>query len=258
MPIIIANWKMNPSDLNEALSIFDFMEREAENNNKAEIVICPPFMYLSAISAKLLEKKENANNIKIGAQNCFWEKDGAYTGEISPIMLRNMSCEYIILGHSERREYLNEDDKMINKKIKAALEAGLKVIFCVGEKKRDESGNYFNFLKKQIESGLYGISAQELENIIVAYEPVWAISANKNARADTAEDLAKMVIFIKKILADIFAGAENKAQEIKIIYGGSVNKENFKDFLYVPEISGLLIGADSLNPEELKNILKNI
>lgn len=250
MSIIAENWKTNPLMRDEARALFDLNAELAENAKSAEIIICAPFVFLEGLA-----QKPRPHNLKIGAQNCFWEEKGAYTGEISPFMLKNLGCEYVILGHSERREFLKEIDEMINKKIAVALHAGLKVIFCVGEKERDENGNYLSFLSGQIKEGLLGASLEDLKNIIVAYEPVWAISANASARSDTVEDLAKTVVFIKKVLADIFY---ETAQDIKIIYGGSVSKENFKNFLGVPEISGLLIGSASLNPEEIKEILCSI
>lgn len=253
-PLIAANWKMNPPNLNEALWIVDFVREEAKNIS-AEIVLCPPFIYLNAMSAKLSEKTENAGNIKIGTQNCFWETSGAYTGEVSPVMLRNMNCEYVILGHSERRTNLNETDEMINKKIKAALNAGLKIIFCAGEHKRDENKNYLNFLKNQIESGFRGLSAQDLKNIIVAYEPVWAISSAENSRADNPENLPPILDLIKKTILSLFP--EEKNFDIPILYGGSVNRANFKDFLKIDGLAGFLIGGASLKQNELKEILEN-
>jgi len=248
---------MNPPKLKEALSIFDFTAEEAKNNNKAEIIICPPFTYLNAISIKLSEKKGNTgDNIKIGAQNCFWETEGAYTGEISPIMLRNINCEYVILGHSERRDNLNENDEMINKKIKAALNAGLKVIFCVGEKERDENKNYLNFLRGQIEKGLYGIRAEELKNIIMAYEPRWAISAARNSKADDPNNLPPILNLIKETFLNLFSG--EKTFDTPILYGGSVLSANFREFLKVDGLAGFLIGGASLKKEELKEILENV
>ena len=252
--IIVLNWKMNPPDLNDALRIFDFVREEAKNSS-ATIVLCPPFIYLNAMSVKLSEKTKNAGKIKIGAQNCFWETRGAYTGEVSPVMLHNMNCEYVILGHSERRINLYETDEMINKKIKAALNAGLKVIFCVGEHKRDENKNYLNFLKNQIKSGLSGLSPQDFKNIIVAYEPIWAISSVENSKADNPEILPLILDLIKKTILSLFS--EEKNFDITILYGGSVNSANFKEFLKVDDLAGFLIGSASLNQNELKQILEN-
>lgn len=244
---------MNPLTREEAGVLFDLNRKLAANTYAAEIIICVPFVFLEDFA-----KTPRPEKLKLGAQNCFWEEKGAYTGEVSPTMLKNLDCEYVILGHSERRLSLGETDEIVNKKIKAALAAGLKIIFCVGENERDANENYLNFLKQQIKNGLDGLSVKELKNIVLAYEPVWAISSKNGAQADTAENLVKTAAFIKKVLADIFADAGREAQEMKIIYGGSVNKKNFNDLLSVSEISGLLIGGASLIHEELKNILENI
>lgn len=256
-PLIVLNWKMNPLDLNEALSIFDFVTEKAKNNT-AEIIVCSPFIYLNFLSVRLTEKKESINNIKIGAQNCFWEKGGAYTGEISSFMLKNLNCKYVILGHSERREYLEENDEMINKKIMSAISAGLKVIFCVGEKERDENKNYFNFLKQQIENGLRGISMSDFKNVIIAYEPRWAISAGKIKNADNPFNLPPIITFIRNTILKLVKENSILADEIPILYGGSVDKTNFKNFLDVGDLAGFLIGGASLKQNELKEILNNL
>lgn len=246
--LITLNWKMNPSTLKEAIRLFKETAELARGFKKNEIIICPPFIYLSDLTKfQVLSSK-----FQIGAQNCFWEQKGAYTGEISPLALKNLGVRYVILGHSERRENFGETDEIINKKIQAGLKSGLKVIFCVGEKERDEYFDYFNFVKEEIEHGLKGISENDLKNIAIAYEPIWAISSIAGAKAITPDNLLEMAIVIRRIIFNIFK--TKKIFEVPILYGGSVDDKNFKDFLNVDGISGLLIGAASLKPKELKKM----
>lgn len=245
--IIILNWKMNPVFLNEAESLWNLVNGMVIKK-ELTVVVCPPFPYFPRFTAKL-------KNVVLGAQDCFWENKGPYTGEISPLMIKNLGVKYVILGHSERRENLNETDEMINKKITASLKAGLKTVFCVGEKTRDEKFAYLDFLKEQIEKGLKDLPLRFLKNLIVAYEPVWAISSAQNAEAETADDLLTTSIFIRKALFNLFNA--KKIFEIPILYGGSVDKNNFKKFLNIEGISGILVGGASINKKELCSILKN-
>ena len=196
--------------------------------------------------------KSQISNLKLGAQNVFYEKKGAYTGEISPGMLKNFGVRYIIIGHSERRA-LGEMDEVINKKVKAALEEGFKVILCVGEKERDLNGEYLNFLKMQMNEGLKGISKKLLNNLLVAYEPVWAISSNAGARADNPESAMQIAIFIRRELLPVIGNYA--ARNIPILYGGSVNPENAGGFLERAGMQGLLVGGQSLIPKNFGEIL---
>lgn len=230
--IIIANWKMNPDSLNEAKKIFNKIKIAAEKLKKVETIICPPFTYLSALRTT-------------GAQDVFYEDKGAYTGEISAKMLKDLGVKYVIIGHSERRE-MGETNEIINKKIKASLKAGLKIIFCVGEKKRDGEDEYLNFVKNQINKGLKNIPKKFFKNLIIAYEPVWAISSQKGARADNPGSAFEIAVFIKRTLL----------QKIPILYGGSVNPENARGFLEQSGMNGLLVGSQSLIPENFIKILK--
>ena len=246
--IIIANWKMNPGSLKEARKIFNKIKTAAAKFKKVETVICPPFTYLSAFSRGVLGKLSK-DSPWIGAQDVFYEDPpaggGAYTGEISVKMLKNFGVKYVIIGHSERRE-MGETDEIINKKIKAGLGAGLKVVLCVGEKKRDKDGQYFNFVKNQINRGLKNIPKKLFKNLIIAYEPVWAISSQKGARADNPESALKIAVFIKRTLL----------RKISILYGGSVSPENAHGFLFRAGMDGLLVGNQSLIPENFIKILK--
>ena len=236
--IVVANWKMNPGSLNEAKAIFNRVKKVAGKMSKIETVICPPFTYISNLKSQI-------SNLKIGAQNLFWAEKGAYTGEISVSILKDAGVKYVIIGHSERRE-LGETDEIINKKIKTGLSSGLKVVFCVGEKTRDKDGQYLNFVKNQINKGLKNIPKKLFSNLLVAYEPVWAISSQKRAKADNPESALKMAVFIKRTLL----------KKIPVLYGGSVSPDNAAGFLFKSGMNGLLVGGQSLIPENFNKILK--
>lgn len=238
-PIIVANWKCNPATQKEAELLFNSVKKGALKIKKAEAVICPPFIYLGTIY------KRQATGIKLGAQNCFWENPptggGAFTGEISPRMLRDLGCSYVILGHSERRRYQRESDRDINKKLIAALKGGLKVILCVGENESEnKKGKTFEVIKNQLKKDLKLISNF---NGSVAYEPVWAIGTGKSCRV---QDAKKVNTFIKKILG----------KKTPVLYGGSVNSQNAGDYIKNAGFNGLLVGGASLKPKEFLEIIK--
>lgn len=243
--IIIGNWKMNPLTLKEAEKLFKNTTKDLSTIKKTDIVICPPFLYLEKL-------KKISRKIIIGAQDAFFEDVGAFTGEISGEMLYGVGARYVILGHSERRES-GENNNDINKKIKSALVAGLRPILCVGENVRDPDHGYFNFVKTQIEECLFGISKNSIAKIVVAYEPVWAISSTINRVDATPEDSMEMTIFIKKVLSDKFG---KDASDTRIIYGGSVNGKNTEDFLKNGGIDGLLVGRASLDAKKFTEIIK--
>lgn len=248
--IIVANWKMNPQKLEEAKLIFAGVKKAALKMNKVETVICPPFIYLSTF-------KSNSAAIKIGAQDAFWvnpqEGKGSYTGEISPDMLKMIGAKYVIIGHSERRENLRETNEMVNKKIKAAFEAGLKVIFCIGEKERDADHEYLRFIKTELEEGLRGIKKPNFKNLIVAYEPIWAIG-KKGADADTPAGVLEMSLYIRKTLQPIVG--KELTHDIPIIYGGSAEPSNVGALLKDGGVQGFLVGHASLKPSQFNEILK--
>jgi triosephosphate isomerase len=189
----------------------------------------------------------------VGAQDVFWEEKGAYTGEISASILKNLGVKYVIIGHSERRE-LGETDEIINKKIKTALKSGLKVIFCIGEKERDIDNHFLNFIKDQISNSLKGIQKKFFKNLIIAYEPVWAISTHQGASADNPESALRIAIFIRRMLLEIVGG--QFARQIPILYGGSVDSKNAREFLHNNGMQGLLVGSQSLIPKNFNEILK--
>ena len=233
---IIGNWKCNPITLKEAQHILMSVKEGIKELNNAEVVICSPFIYLPE-----LRNLNSESNIKLGAQNCFWEEKGAFTGEVSPQMLKDIGCEYVILGHSERRKYFQESDEIINKKIKKALEVGLKVIFCIGESEEErKAGKTKELLEKQLKKGLEGI----LNSVIVAYEPIWAIGTGKACEIPEAKEVN---LFIKE-----------KIPGKPILYGGSVNSQNGKNYVKEAGFDGLLVGGASLKAEEFINIIKSL
>ena len=252
-PLIVANWKCNPPTLKEAKLLFERVEKGLKDIKDVEVVICPPFVYLPTLYVhhQVMNIKLN---IKLGAQDCFWEQKGAFTGEVSPTMLKDLGCEYVIIGHSERRKYLNETDGMVNKKLKAALLVGLKPILCVGSKKRGEKGN--KEMKVQLERALAGIKKSELKNIIITYEPIWAISTTKGSIVATPENTKEGKIFLRRNLTKLFG--KTIAQKVKIIYGGSVDSTNIEDFIKVAQMDGVLIGAASLRFDDFMAAVKTI
>lgn len=244
--IIVANWKMNPAGLKEAKELFSLAKNVASRLNNVETVICPPFIYLSELGHSM-------SKLKLCAQDVSrFDFEGAHTGEISAKMLKNLGIKYVIIGHSERRK-LGETNEIINKKIGVSLSLGLKVIFCVGEETKDEEGKFREFIEQQINEGLRGLSQNLMKGLIIAYEPVWAISGNAKSKADNPESAFKMAVFIRKILMDI-AGNE-LARKIPILYGGSVSSVNARQFLKDGQMDGLLVGNKSLDKEEFKKIL---
>ncbi len=243
--LIVANWKMNPTTAEKAKEIFRGIKNESKNLKNVNVVVCPPFVYLNE-----LEKINDKSPILLGAQDVFWEKEGSFTGEISAGMLSGEG--YVILGHSERRE-LGETDEMVAKKISSAIKSSLKPILCVGEKSRDDHGEYLHFLRAQIINSLNKLTKKSLADLVVAYEPIWAIG---QAEAMPVEEIHQMTIFIKKVLVEIF-GAKTKI-EVPVLYGGSVNAKNAKDIITLGEVQGLLIGRESLNPKKFGELVKSL
>lgn len=249
--IIIANWKMNPASPREAKRIFAGVRRTAGRLKKVETVICPPFVYLPMF------RGSTSKHLQLGAQDLFWENPpagkGSYTGEISAEMLKELGVKYVIVGHSERRRYFGETNEIINKKIKTALGAGLKVVFCVGEKERNPGEDYLRFVKEEIMAGLKGVQRRFLKNLIIAYEPIWAIG-KKGGAADAPEDILQMALYIRRIL--LFAAGKDLARAISVLYGGSVDPKNAEGFLRAAGVQGLLVGHESLVPKDFNQILK--
>jgi len=255
-PLIIANWKMNPLALKEAEHIFNVVRKGVRGIKEVKIVICPPFLYLEKLSQHL----KNTSLFSLGAQDCFWEEKGAYTGAVSPLMLKNLGCRYVIIGHSERRRHFQETDEIINKKIKAALKARLKPILCVGEEASDFFNDQGKVLKEtslvigeQLQMGLQDVPASRVREVIIAYEPVWAIGTGNPCLPD---DALKASLFLKKILVKLYG--RSTAEKVPILYGGSVTSQNAADYLQEMGLDGLLVGGASLNGTEMVRIVKKV
>lgn len=241
---IIANWKMNKTP-SESVLFMKELSKKLKNFESTEVVICPSFLSIFSIKEICLQ-----SGIKIGAQNCYFEKSGAFTGEISPEMLVDAGVNYVIIGHSERREYFGETGEIINKKVKLALQSGLKVILCVGENREQRNCNMeVDTVKNKLREALYGIDAHKIKDIIVAYEPVWAIGTGKTV---TEIDAVRMNSEIKN-----FISSEFKISHIcPILYGGSMNGSNAEKFLKFSEIDGGLIGGASLKVDEFSKMIE--
>ena len=228
--VIAANWKMNKT-VKEAV---DFVTQLSKYTFKSDVVLCVPFTYLESVSKK--------NKFLTGAQNMFYEEKGAFTGEISPLMLKSLKVDYVLLGHSERRTLFYEDNELINKKVKAALKHGLKVILCVGENLDERSeGMEFEVVSQQLKECLVGIKS--FKNIVIAYEPVWAIGTGKNAQL---RDIEEMHAFIR----------EQLKKPVRILYGGSVKPDNARDILSQKDVDGALVGSASLDVKSFVKIVK--
>lgn len=243
--LVVANWKMNPQSQKEAEILFKGVSTLVKNIKDTKVIICPSFSHLF-ISKKFKNKK-----IILGAQNVAQEIEGSYTGEVSPKMLKNMGVNYVIIGHSERRSQ-GENNKNINEKILNSLKFKLIPILCVGESKRDHDGFYLSYVGEQIKECLHGVTRPQMKNIIIAYEPIWAIGKTATREA-TKEEFMEMKIFIKKVISDMYD--EKIAHSTAILYGGSVNSLNANSFMSGGGADGLLVGRDSLNPKKFGAIL---
>ena len=242
--VIAGNWKMNMLP-NEAINFIQELAPLVKDT-KNEVILCVP--YIDLFYALL---HVQGTNIKIGAQNMHWEEKGAYTGEVSAPMLKSIGVEYVIIGHSERRQYFAETDETVNKKIKSALAHGLKPIVCVGETlEQRENGQTEQIVTSQVEKAFEGIPASELEKIIVAYEPIWAIGTGKTA---TKEDANSTIMQIRKKIAEMYG--QNEANGVIIQYGGSVKSANAKELFEMSDIDGGLVGGASLKADEFEKIV---
>ena len=245
-PIIAGNWKLNKT-IDEAVELVTLLKRELSDVSEVDIVVCPVFTELSVINDIVLE-----SNIGLGAQNMHWEDFGAFTGEISAPIIKDAGAQYVIIGHSERRQYFGETNETVNKKIKAALNCGLTPIVCVGEVLEErESEKTFDVIKAQIEESLAGFSVDELGKMVIAYEPVWAIGTGKTATPQQAQEVHK---FIRELIAKI--ANDEVAEALRIQYGGSVKPDNVKELMSQSDIDGALVGGASLKPDSFIAIVK--
>ena len=246
--VVAGNWKMN-KDLNESVSLVGEIKNQLTENDDVKVIVCPPYTSLETVSALL---KDTA--IGLGAQNMCAEDSGAFTGAISASMLKSVGCQYVILGHSERRTIFGETDDLINSKIKKSIENSLIPIFCIGETLEErESGDMQNVIERQVKEGLRGISADQLSQMIVAYEPVWAIGTGKTATPEQAQEVHA---FIRGLLAEMYSS--EFAENVVIQYGGSVKPDNAKELLGQPDIDGALVGGACLKADSFAGIINPV
>lgn len=237
-PIIAGNWKMHKT-IAEALEFVNDV-KDKVNNDNVEAVICAPFTLL-----KDLKEATKGTNIKVGAQNMHFEEKGAFTGEISPLMLKELDMDYVVIGHSERRQYFNETNETVNKKVLKALEVGIDPILCVGETLEErEAGNTKDVCKVQVEKALENVSKEDLAKVVIAYEPVWAIGTGKTA---TSEDANDVIAYIREVVANLY---KELANEVRIQYGGSVKPSNVAEIMNQSDIDGALVGGASLEAND--------
>ncbi len=245
-PIIAGNWKMNKT-AGEAVELVTALKAKVADVTDVDIVVGPTFTVLSAVAAVI-----NGSNVKLAAQDMYWEEKGAFTGEISPVMLKDVGCQYVIIGHSERRAYFSETNETVNNKVKAAHAYSLKPIVCVGEKLEErESGIMKDVVKDHVVNGLAGLTEEQMFNTVIAYEPVWAIGTGKTATPEQAQEVHK---FIRGLLAEIFSPAV--AEAVRIQYGGSVKPDNVAELMGQPDIDGGLIGGASLDADSFTQLVK--
>lgn len=252
--LVIANWKMNPVTAKEAEEIFDFVARKASRLKKVNLIFCPPSIYLPLLSDKI-------RNMNLGAQNMYWEAKGAYTGEVSPLMFKDFGVSHVIIGHSERRYKMGETDEMVNKKVKAAFKYGLVPVIAVGERERtnfDSSGKYINVVDdivvNQLKAALKDIPSSKIKSVVIAYEPVWAISTSGTGLVDTPEDALSVSLLIRKVIAKMTS--IKVAHAIPVLYGGSVDSKNVGGFVKQEGIDGVLVGGASINKGEFVKLLE--
>lgn len=245
--IIVANWKMNPETLPEARRLFARIKKASARTRNVRTIIAPPIVFLADLALSY-----GGVCVSFAAQDVFFERKGSHTGEVSVPQVASVGAQYVIIGHSERRARGEENDE-VHKKVKAALSGGLSVILCVGERERDEDGDYLSFITEEISSALRKVRKEELKQIVIAYEPIWAIG--KTARdAMKPSDMHEMSLFIRKILAGLYDRAA--ASRPRILYGGSAEPANVKALLAEGEVDGFLVGHASLDAESFKAILK--
>ena len=241
---IAGNWKMN-KNVKESVSLAKSLINRLKDVQDKDVVVCPAFTALSQVYEEVKD-----SNVKVGAQNMSFEDEGAYTGEISPRMLKDF-CEYVILGHSERRQYFGENDEIVNKKVKKALEHGLKPILCIGETLEERDGDKtFDIIESQLKKSLKNMDKNDMKKIIIAYEPIWAIGTGKTATPEQAEDVH---VFIRKVIKKSYG--DEIASELRILYGGSVKPDNVKTLMEKEDIDGALVGGASLDAESFSGIV---
>ena len=243
-PMIAGNWKLHKT-ISEATSLVSELIPAVASNQNVEIVVAPVYTALAKVAETLA-----GSNIKLAAQNCYPEPQGAFTGEVSPLLLKDAGCEYVIIGHSERRQLFAETDESVNSKALALAESGLGTIFCIGETLEErESGKMFDVLRQQVTAGLKDLTAKQMQTVVVAYEPVWAIGTGKVATDEQAQEVHA---FIRGLLADLYDA--QTAAATRILYGGSVKPGNVDGLMTQPDVDGALVGGASLKAEDFARI----
>ena len=246
-PLIAGNWKLNKT-IKEAVELVTILKRLLADFQDADVVVCPPFTALSEVSELLIESE-----IKLGAQDLYWEEKGAFTGEVSGTLLKEAGASFVIIGHSERRQFFHETHETVHKKTQAALKSGLVPIVCVGETlKEREANKTFEVIEAQIKGALTGLSREAMEGLVVAYEPVWAIGTGKVATPSQAEEVHA---FIRTQIRKAFG--EDVAEGLRLLYGGSVKPDNTAELMREPDIDGALVGGASLEAQSFAGIVKN-
>lgn len=245
-PLLAGNWKMNTTST-EAVQLVTDLKKLVDGVNDRDILVCPPFTAICEVSNALRDSV-----IMVGAQNVFWEEKGAFTGEVSAQMLKSVGCTYVIIGHSERRQYFGETDETVNKRVHAAIKHNLKPIVCVGETlEQREKNETLKVIEKQIRGGLKELSVVSCQLLVIAYEPVWAIGTGKTATPEQAEEVHA---FIRKLVGEIFG--KETADQVRILYGGSMTPDNVKTLMSQPDIDGGLVGGASLKADSFAKIVK--
>jgi len=245
-PLIAGNWKMFKTGI-EAVETAARLVKLVAGTTDIDVMIAPPFTALAPVSDIV-----RGSCVSLGAQNLFWEAQGAFTGEISPAMLVSAGCKYVIIGHSERRQYFNETDQTVNKRMQAAVDNDLIPVMCVGESEKErESKDTFSVLDKQVKKGLEGFSSDDLKRLVIAYEPVWAIGTGKTATSHQAQEVHQ---FLRSVLEKNFGNM--LANSIRILYGGSVKPNNIGELMAMPDVDGALVGGASLDPETFSKIVQ--
>jgi triosephosphate isomerase len=245
-PIIAGNWKMYKT-VGEAVELVNGLKEELKGESAVDIVVCPPFTAIAPVADAL-----KGTNIGYGAQDMYWEEEGAFTGEVAPKMITDLGCGFCIIGHSERRAYFGETNATVNRKVKAALKHGLTPIMCVGERLEErDSGKTFDVVKDHVEGGLAGLAKEDVSKIIIAYEPVWAIGTGRTATPEQAQEVHN---FIRHMLGDMFG--EAVSSQVRIQYGGSVKPDNVKAIMAGADIDGALVGGASLKVKDFAELVR--
>lgn len=245
IPVIAGNWKLFKS-IGEAVALVEELKAKVSGTSGVEIVVAPVFTALNRVA-----EAADGSLINVAAQDCFWEEEGAFTGEVAPKLLKDAGCSHVIIGHSERRQFFAETDITVNKKVKAAFLAGLKPIVCVGETLDErESEKTFEIIDTQIKNGLVGLTADQVSSLIIAYEPVWAIGTGKTASDDQAQEVHA---FIRALISGLFD--QSVSEKVRILYGGSVKPDNVKGLMTRPDVDGALVGGASLKADSFAAIV---